>query len=50
MTYYGLAEHLEDHGLRVEGDETLLELSEAHAWAHADDVAGAEIRRLRGGA
>ena len=38
MTTTTLAQHIEDHGLRVEGDETHMALAEAHAWLHAGDL------------
>ena len=43
-----LAQHIESHGLRVEGDETHLALAEAHAWLHAGDSAWVFIQHLLG--
>ena len=43
-----LAQHIEAHGLRLEGDETHLSLAEAHAWLHAGAPTEVYIRHLLG--
>lgn len=40
-----LEAHLVKHGLRVEGDETTAELTEAHGWLHPEQ--GAALRAFR---
>ena len=47
-TTTALAQHVEAHGLRLEGDETHLVLAEAHAWLHAGAPADVFIRHLLG--